>query len=83
MMHSFIIQSSPSFFVIAYAKFEFSWLLIITITARMDNQVSQQAFQEEISNWQLTLLRESKKLKQLRKLSKNKFQLNSIDITLI
>lgn len=47
------------------------------------NQVSLQAFQEEISNWQLTLLRESKKLKQLRIISKNKFQLNSIDITLI
>lgn len=27
--------------------------------------------------------RESKKLKQLRKLSKNKFQINSIDIALI
>jgi urease alpha subunit len=47
------------------------------------NQVSLQAFQEEVSNWQLTLQRETKKLKQLRNISKNKFQLNSIDITLI
>lgn len=46
-------------------------------------QVSLQAFMEELSNWELALRRESKKLKQLRTVSRNRFQVNSIDITLI
>jgi hypothetical protein len=45
--------------------------------------VSLQAFQEEISTWQLTLTREAKKLKQLRSVSKNRLQMNSIDITIV
>jgi len=45
--------------------------------------VSQQAFLEELHNWELTLAREAKKLKQLRKVVTNKLQINTIDITLI
>ena len=47
------------------------------------NNVSLQAFQEEIENWELTLSRENKKLKQLRKVSNSKLQINTIDITLL
>ena len=47
------------------------------------NNVSLQAFQEEIENWELTLSRENKKLKQLRKVSNSKLQINTIDIALL
>lgn len=47
------------------------------------NTVSQQAFLEEIENWELALNREAKKLKQLRKVSNNKLQINTIDIALL
>jgi hypothetical protein len=46
-------------------------------------QVSIQAFLEELATWELTLQRESKKLKQLKKISKNIFQINSIEITTV
>lgn len=46
-------------------------------------QVSIQAFLDELATWELTLQRESKKLKQLKKISKNIFQINSIDITTV
>ena len=46
-------------------------------------QVSIQAFLDEVATWELTLQRESKKLKQLKKISKNIFQINSIDITTV
>ncbi len=48
----------------------------------LDN-VSHQAFIEQIQNWELTLSREMKKLRQLRKITTNKLQANTIDITLI
>lgn len=47
------------------------------------NTVSHQAFLEEIENWELNLTREAKKLKQLRKATSNKLQINSIDIALL
>ena len=47
------------------------------------NTVSHQAFLEEIENWELSLTREAKKLKQLRKATSNKLQINSIDIALL
>jgi len=47
------------------------------------NTISQDAFFEEIANWELTLARECKKLKQLRKTTLNKLQANSIDISII
>jgi len=46
-------------------------------------QVSIQAFLDEVATWELTLQRESKRLKQLKKISKNIFQINSIDITTV
>jgi hypothetical protein len=47
------------------------------------DSVSYQAFLEEIENWELSLTREVKKLKQLRKVSSSKLQINSIDIALL
>ena len=45
--------------------------------------VSHQAFMEQIQNWEMTLTREVKKLKQLKKIVSSKLQINTIDIALL
>ena len=45
--------------------------------------VSQQAFNEEIGNWEITLQRQMKKLKLLKKTTNNKLQINTIEIAII
>ena len=63
-----------------------NYKLAITINLKVmkeTEEVSQQAFLEELQSWAGTLGREAKKLKHLRKAVGSKLQINTIDIALI